>query len=115
MGRHRHHENPYARLGFGPKLMLTGRLHGTFGGRPVEIEADGRELLLRVSNLRSAWMLRRNVSDNTIPLLRAFRDNGFRLRLRICASLALDVLPQPHAAVGLLFPLLRFAKSGVSH
>jgi hypothetical protein len=85
---------------------VTGRLEGTFQGRPVELEATGRELSLRVPNLRSAWGLRRGAAATTLPLLRAFRDAGLSMTLRIGSRWAFPVLPQPHVALRLFMPSL---------
>ena len=97
--------------GFGPKLAMTGRLQGTALGRPVEIDAEGQELLLCVSNLRSAWGLRRSASANVIPLLQHLCDFGFRLQLRIGQRLAVEVFPKPHWSLRVVAPALQFLKS----
>jgi len=91
---------------------VTGRLRGTLFGRPVEIEADGRELLVRIADLRSAWWLRRSVSTSMVPLLRTLRRSGLALRMRIGSRLAVNVLPTPGFALRMLVPALGFAKSG---
>ena len=104
MGVFRHAEDSHAQLGLRPKLEVTGRLEGTFRGRPVQLEAEGRELSIRVPNLRSAWGLRRGVAASTLPLLRAVRDTGLTLTLRIGSRWAFPVLPEPHFALRLILP-----------
>jgi hypothetical protein len=110
MGALWHAENPHTQHRLVPKLTLTGRLEGTFRGRPVEIEADDRELLIRVPNLRSAWGLRRGVTSSTFRILRAIRDVGLRLTLRVGTRLSVPILPDPHLAVRLTMPSLRFSE-----
>jgi hypothetical protein len=83
---------------------MTGRLRGTCSGRPVEIEAVGRELLFRVPNLLSAWRLRRGASLGAPSLLRVFRAKDLRVRLQVGAWLMLDVLPRPSLIIRLLTP-----------
>jgi hypothetical protein len=90
---------------------MAGRLQGTYLGRPVEIEADGRNVLLRVPSLRAAWGLRRCVTANTIFMLRSIRENKVRLRLRIGSRLAVNVLPVPHIALRVLVPSLNFSET----
>jgi hypothetical protein len=102
-------EYPHAQRGLRPKLDVTGRLEGTFQNRPVQLEAGGRELILRVPNLRSAWTLRRAATASATPLLRAIRDSGLSLTLRIVSRWALPVLPVPHVAVRLFLPFLNTA------
>ena len=89
---------------------MTGRLEGSFRGWPVQIEAQGREILIRVPNLRSAWALRRTVAASTIPLLQAVRDIGLTLTLRIGSRWAFPVLPKPHVALRLMMPSLQQTK-----
>jgi hypothetical protein len=88
---------------------VTGRLEGTFRGRPVQLEAEGRELSIRVPNLRSAWGLRRSVAASVLPVLRAVRDVGLTLTVRIGSRWAFAVLPEPHVAVRLVAPSLKFS------
>ena len=87
--------------------MMTGRLQGTVHGRSIEIEADGRELVLRVPDLKSAWAMRRSVSSATTCVLRALRDHGLSLRLWLGTRLAFELLPRPNLAMRLLVPSLR--------
>jgi hypothetical protein len=86
---------------------VTGRLEGTFLGRPVELEAEGRTLSIRVPSLRAAWGLRRGAAASTLPLLRAVRDAGLSLMLRIGSRRAIPVLPEPHVVLRLFMPSLR--------
>jgi hypothetical protein len=93
-----------ARPEFGPKLMVTGRLKGTFAGRPVELLAERREVCLRVHNLRSVWTLRRYVSSATERIVRRLNANGIRVRLNIGRAWTVEVSPNPHFVIRLLFP-----------
>ena len=106
MGIFWHTQDHYARCGFGPKLTVTGRLAGSLLGRPVELEASGRELLLRIPNLRSAWRLRRSASTSIHPLLRSLSAYGIALRVRVGSRLTVEVLPQPSFGLRLLMPSL---------
>ena len=112
MGDQRDYENPNPRQGIEPKLMVTGRLRGTCDGRPVEIEAVGPVFHLHVPDFKSAWTLRSSVSFTTQPLLNLLQRAGVRLRLRIGAVVALDVLPTPHLALRLFSPSLRSLRRG---
>jgi hypothetical protein len=47
---------------------LTGRLAGSFDGRPVVIEADDAGLLLTAVTFRAAWSMRR-LAHAMFPLL----------------------------------------------
>lgn len=114
MGAARHAEDSDARRGIGPKLTVTGRLHGTLFGRPVAIEANGRDFLLAVPGLRTAWRLRRSASSGLLPVLRKLREHGFALRVRIGRRLTLDVLPEAHIAIRLFAPGVRLSKVGSS-
>jgi hypothetical protein len=89
---------------------VTGRLEGTFRGRPVQLEAEGCELSIRVPNLWSAWGLRRGAAATTIPLLRAVCDVGLTLTLRIGSRWAFPLLPKPHIALRLIMPSLQFSE-----
>ena len=91
---------------------MTGRLRGTLFGRPVELEAGGRELVLQIANLRSAWRLRPSVKTSLLPLLRLLLASGIALRVGIGSSLTLNVLPQPSLALRVLVPALNLASSG---
>jgi hypothetical protein len=93
---------------------MTGRLQGTALGRPVEINADGQELMLRVPNLRAAWRLRHSGANSMIPMLQALCNYGVRFRLRIGERQAIKILPEPHFALRMMVPALRFAKSETS-
>ena len=90
--------------------MMTGRLQGTALGRPVEIDAEGQELLLRVPNLRSAWGLRRPLLQ-VMPLLQSLCDFGFHLQLRIGQRMRVEVFPHPSFALRVIAPALRFRRA----
>ena len=104
-----HAEDQHAEHRRRPKLAVTGHLEGTFGGRPVALEAKLHELSISVPNLRSAWGLRRGISASTLPLLRFASDAGLSLSVRIGSHRAFSVFPNPHIAVRLVAPSLRFS------
>lgn len=112
MGFFRHPQDHDARFGFGPKLTVTGRLAGSLLGRPVELEAFGRELLLRIPNLRSAWRLRRSASTSIHPLLRSLRACNIALRVRVGSRMTVEVLPEPSFGLRLLVPSLNLGPPG---
>ena len=108
----RHVKNSHPRHEFSTKLTVTGRLDGTQFGRPVGLEASGREVLLRIDNLRSAWRLRRSVTSTVKSLLRVLSRSGIALRVRIGSRLTVEVLPKPSSALRVLVPALNIASSG---
>jgi hypothetical protein len=89
-----------------PKLTLAGRLEGTLSGGPVEIVAEGRELLIVLPSLSSAWRVRRFV-DTLLPSMRQLRRWGVLLRVQIGARWTLQVLPKPHFLIRLALPGLK--------
>ena len=91
----------------GPKLTVTGRLEGSFASRPVELVAEGRELSLRVQNLRSAWTLRQTTSAASAAFMRTLRGHGIRLQLNIGRRWKIEVLPKPNLVLRMLAPSLR--------
>ena len=108
----RHNEDSHTRHGFGPKLTVTGWLEGTLFGRPVQLEASGRDLVLQIANLRSAWRLRRTAAGGILPLLRSLHEYGISLRVRIGTRLTLEVLPRPSLGLRLIVPALNLVTSG---
>ena len=90
-------------------MTVAGRLEGTCVGRPVELEAQGQDLSLRVEDLWSAWSMRRNVSAATVPIVRTLGTHGFRLELRIGRRWKIELSPDPGFVIGLLFPGLRLS------
>ena len=110
MGRHWHAQNPDAELWLGPKLIVTGRLRLMCDGRPVELAAEGRKIVLCAAILRSAWSLRRGLSATTLPLLQAVAKTGCRVVVRIGARFELELLPGPSFFLRMLYPSLHFAR-----
>ena len=88
---------------------MTGRLHGTLFGRPVELEARERKLLLSIANLRSAWRLRGSITTSMLPLLRLLRACGIDLRVDIGSRLTVNVLPTPGLTLRMFAPALHLA------
>ena len=89
---------------------MTGRLHGTLWGRPVEIVADGRDILIVISSLRSAWRARHSFTYALLPIHRSLRNLGFQLRVQIGKRLKLQILPKPQLAVRLFMPDLALSR-----
>ena len=85
-------EDSHQGFGFGPKLVLAGRLKGTVLGRPVELHAEGQELLIRVPNFQTAWSLRGS-GRGAASLLRLLSDSGIRLRLQVGPRWMIRVFP----------------------
>jgi len=110
MGIFGYAEDSYEQLGVEPKLTVTGRLEGTFRGRPVDLVAEGCDFFILAPNLRSAWELRRGLAVSTLPVLRAIRDMGISLTLRIGSRWTFPVLPEPHFALRLIAPFLNFSE-----
>lgn len=107
MGLKRRAEDTDSGHRVGPKLTVTGRLEGSFASRPVELLAEGRQLSLRVQNLRSAWILRQTTSAATAPLMRTLRGHGIGLQLNIGRRWKIEVLPKPNIVLRMLVPSLR--------
>lgn len=87
-----HHENSHSRFGFGPKLILTGRLECSLFGRSVEIEAAGSKLVVKVANLRTAWLMRNMARKGLIETLRVC---NVSVMLQIGSKFNLQLLPNP--------------------
>jgi hypothetical protein len=102
-----HIEDSDSGFGHGPKLTMTGRLRGTFAGRPVEFVGEGRELCLHVADFRTAWALRRNLSTWGYPLFRLIRSHMLQLDLRVGRRWVFQVLPRTSLPLRLLLPDLR--------
>ena len=106
MGAVRLRESNNTGLEFGPKLALTGRLQGTLQDRPVELEAKGRDLMLRIASLGAAWRLRGKMSQSMLPVLRVLFHAGFTLRVKVGSRVTLQVLPKPSFALRVATPAL---------
>jgi hypothetical protein len=102
----RHVKGPHYGSRVKPKLMLTGRLSGLAVGRPVTLEATGRELLLSVPNVLSAWKLRHALPVSLTPLFRAARRQGFLLRLCIGEKRKFTLTPKESLLWRFLAPTL---------
>ena len=88
-----------------PKLILAGRLTGTFDGRPVVISADETGLTLDVSSLYSGWRLRKYGSA-VLPLLNWLNASHIPLKMRMAGAVSVPLLPQPGLLVRLFAPSL---------
>jgi hypothetical protein len=105
MGCARDDEDSHAGHRHIPKLILAGRLTGTFDGRPVVISADGGGVTVDLSTLRSAWTLR-NYGSTALPLLQFLKAARIPLTLRLAGSVSVPVLPKAGWLVWLLAPSL---------
>ena len=105
MGSARDDEDSYAGHRHVPKLILAGRLTGTFDGRPVVINADDAGVTLDVSTLRLAWTLRKYGSV-VLPFLQLLRASHTPLTLRLPGSVSVAVLPKAGWLVRLFAPAL---------
>ncbi len=102
MGPKWYHEDSHARSGFKPKLILTGRLSGTFAGRPVEIESEENLLRVKLDSLQSALELRHSVTTLS-PLLRLADTMSLDMRVQV-GFLDVRILPNPSTVVRWLAP-----------
>ena len=102
MGSARDDEDPHSGHRHVPKLILAGRLTGTFDGRPVVISADDAGLVLDVSTLYSGWRLRR-YSNAALPLLKALNEVHIPLTIRV-AGVSVPLLPKSGLLVRLFAP-----------
>jgi len=104
MGSARDDEDPHAGHRHVPKLILAGRLTGTFDGRPVVISADDAGLVLDVSTLYSGWRLRK-YSNAVLPVLKGLNDVHIPLTIRV-AGVSVPLLPKSGLLVRLFAPSL---------
>ena len=91
---------------------MTGRLRGTLFGRPVELDAAGRQMSLRIASLRSAWRLRRSVATSMMPLLSFLRTRGMSLTVVIGSRLSVEIFPRPSVPLRMLLPALNRISAG---
>ena len=105
MGAARNDENPDERHGYGPKLILAGRLTGTLDGRPVVIEADDSGLLVSMSSLKTAWAARRTIGP-LLPLLKTLKLLRIPLALRLAGVFSVALLPNTSTVAKLISPPL---------
>jgi hypothetical protein len=102
MGSARDDEDPHSGHRHVPKLILAGRLTGTFDGRPVVISADEAGLVLDVSTLYSGWRLRR-YSNSALPLLQGLNALHIPVTIRV-AGVSVPLLPKSGLLVRLFAP-----------
>jgi hypothetical protein len=86
---------------------VTGQLRGSIDGRPVIIEGEDEHIVLRVSDLRSAWRLRRRIPPGIPRLRRVLQERRLRLDLRIRDGRSIQLLPNPGLLVRLASKELR--------
>jgi len=80
--------------------MVTGRLAGTFRGRPVELLAHGREIEIVFQSVYAAWRARK-FARMIVPRLRRISEfAGIPMNIRGGRLVKLPIAPQLH-------PLLR--------
>lgn len=96
-------QDPHAGHGQLPKLILAGRLTGSFAGSPVVIEAGDSGLIAEFGSFTSAWAARRTTAP-LMPVLRSLQRLGVPLAVRIAGLVSFDVLPRPGPIARLLLP-----------
>ena len=102
MGSARDDEDSHSGHRHVPKLILAGRLTGTFDGRPVVISADEAGVVLDVSTLFSGWRLRK-YSNAVLPLLKGLNAVRIPLTIRV-AGVSVPLLPKSGLLVRLFAP-----------
>jgi len=105
VGSARDNEDPDAGHGYVPKLILAGRLAGTFDGRPVVISADEAGVFLDVSTLYSGWQLRK-YSSSVLPVLGWLNTWHVPLTVRVAGVVSVPVLPKAGLLVRFFAPSL---------
>ena len=103
MGSARDDEDSNAGHRHVPKLILAGRLAGTFDGRPVVISADEAGVLLDVSSLSSGWRLRK-YSSAVLPVLKCLNAFHIPLTMRVAGAVSVPLLPKSGLLVRLFAP-----------
>jgi len=106
MGSARDDKDPHEGHRQVPKLILAGRLTGTFDGRPVVISADDAGVVLDVSTLYSGWRLRKHsnaVLPLLLPLLKGLNEVHIPLTIRV-AGVSVPLLPKSGLLVRLFAP-----------
>lgn len=98
-------QDPHARHGFLPKLIMAGRLAGSVDGRPVVIDADESGFTVSFAMLRTAWKAWRTVAA-LLPVLAVAKRLGVPVRLNVAGLVSLEVLPVPSTLLRILTPRL---------
>lgn len=83
---------------------MAGRLDGTAAGRPFSLLADGRDLVLVPSAIRTLLGLRMWWQGVGVPLQTLFRTAGVRLFVRVKWLGRFEVLPEPNRLLRLFLP-----------
>jgi hypothetical protein len=91
-----------------PKLTVVGRMEGSVFGRPVTIDASGKEIALHLPSLASAWRLHRFAGELIRPFAAFSTQPGseITLRLQVARWPTLEVFPNPSSGLRLLVPQL---------
>ncbi len=103
MGHERDDQDPHQGPGPRPKLILAGRLDGTFDGRPVSLVAEGRDLILGAGDLATLLALRKSW-QGAHPVRALLRQGGIRLQARAPWLGKVEVFPSPNFLVRLFLP-----------
>jgi hypothetical protein len=84
-------------------------MEGSVFGRPITIDASGKEISLQLPSLAVAWKLRRFASELLSPFsaISDLRAAEMTLRLKVAAWPAIEIFPNPPRGLHLLFPKLR--------
>jgi hypothetical protein len=84
--------------------MLAGRLDGNVRGRPVNLIAENRDLVLEVGNLRTLLTLRRSWRLTAEPLLAILRATDIRVSVQTSWLGRVEIFPKPQFFVRLMLP-----------
>ena len=99
-----HHQNPHQRRRQRPKLTSAGRIDATVDGRPLEILAEGADILIRVPNLKTALALRKQSADTVRMADALLTSVGGRLRVKVSALPEMTVSPRRGVLARLVMP-----------
>lgn len=103
MGLVGHHEDTYERFEQTPKLSLVGRLQGFVDGRPVTLDANGRDVIV-VAGFRTLFTLRRSLPTFQ-RLLSPFTSRfDIRIMLRVGWLGTVEILPDTSRLIRVFIP-----------
>ncbi len=74
--------------------------------RPVEIVTADKQILIRVTGLRTLLAMRRSAGTPLEPVFAALRKFGFEVKIQFGTKLSLELLPNPSALVRWFVPSL---------
>ena len=91
-----------------PKLIVVGRMEGSVFGRPVTIDASGREISVHLPSLAVAWRLRPFAGELIRPIstISTLRGNGITLRVKVANWPSVQIFPNPSPGLRFMIPHL---------